>query len=141
MPDQKHRSDASADTGGALVDQPHADLHADAVTGSAREEGTVGVIEGATRVRVVLAGEIDIDLERELRGAFRAVEATGKGIEVDAHHVTFIDSSGVSLLADLATRANPPVRVLRAPPSMKFLLSVTRIDEIVELLDTDPGLA
>ncbi|MEK8226196.1 STAS domain-containing protein [Oerskovia sp. M15] len=42
-------------------------------------------------------------------------EATGLPVEIDAHHVTFMDSSGVAFLARLATRGPHRVRVLRAP--------------------------
>jgi anti-anti-sigma factor len=133
--EQNNRTESVRDPDGALADV----VTADVVEGAVGEPGAVGVLVGAHRTRLVLTGEVDIELERELRDAIRDAEKTGQPIEIDAHHVTFIDSTGVSFIAELATRATPRVRVLRAPPSMKFLLTVTRLDELVELVDVDPG--
>ncbi len=142
MHEQNNRTDPAGEPDGASVDVADEPIDAsiDEVAGVARDPGDVGVIVGSQRVRIVLAGEIDIDLEHDLRDAIGAAEGTGLPIEIDAHHVTFMDSSGVSFLAELASRASTPVRVLRAPPSMKFLLTVTRLDELVELVDVDSGL-
>ncbi|WP_284293179.1 STAS domain-containing protein [Luteimicrobium album] len=117
MHEQNNRTDPAGEPDGTSVDVADelADASIDEVAGAERDPGDVGVIVGSQRVRIVLAGEIDIDLEHDLRDAIGDAEGTGLPIEIDAHHVTFIDSSGVSFLAELASRANPPVRVLRAP--------------------------
>ena len=52
--------------------------------------------------------------------------------------MTFIDSSGVAFLARLATRVQGPVRVLNAPESVRFLLQVTRMHELLEVVDDEP---
>jgi anti-anti-sigma factor len=132
--EQSNRTEDAAGTEGALTDAV-----TDVVTGAIGEPGAVGVLVGERRTRLVLSGEVDIELERELRDAIRDAEKTGKPLEIDAHHVTFIDSTGVSFIAELATRADPRVRILRAPPSMKFLLTVTRLDDLVDIIDIDPG--
>jgi len=99
------------------------------------DPGSVHLIVGPTHVRMVLSGEVDADLATELAEATDEAVATGLPIEVDAHHITFMDSSGVAFLAKLAARMPGRVRVLRAPPTVKFLLEVTRIGELVEIVD------
>lgn len=90
------------------------------------------------RTRIVLSGEIDADLAADLAEATSAAEAAGLPIDIDAQHVTFMDSSGIAFLARVATRVQQPVRVLRAPESVRFLLQVTRIHELLEVV---PGIA
>ncbi len=113
---------------------------------AARDDGaelgdpaSVHVIVGSTRARVVLSGEIDADIGTELGEAIAHAEKSGLPVEIDAHHVTFMDSSGVAFLARLASRSPNKVRVLRAPPTVRFLLEVTRIGELLEIVDDDPG--
>ncbi len=103
------------------------------------DPASVHVIVGATRARVVLSGEIDADIGPELGEAVAHAEKSGLPVEIDAHHVTFMDSSGVAFLARLASRSPEKVRVLRAPPTVRFLLEVTRIGELLEIVDEDPG--
>jgi anti-sigma B factor antagonist len=117
-------------------------------TGSAAEPATpqigdpasIHVIVGSSRARVVLSGEIDADVSADLGEAISDAEASGLPVEIDAHHVTFMDSSGVAFLARLASRSPHKVRVLRAPPTVRFLLDVTRIGELLEIVDDDPGV-
>lgn len=99
------------------------------------DPASVHLIVGATRARIVLSGEIDADIGAELSEATAEAEATGLPVEIDAHHITFMDSSGVAFLARLATRMPQKVRILRAPPTVKFLLEVTRIGELLEIVD------
>lgn len=107
----------------------------DPVDGAARAPSSAALEVADGRARIVLVGEIDVDLQSELHDTIARAEATKLPIDVDAHQVTFIDSSGMSFLADIASRHTPPVRVLRAPPSVQFLLTVTRLDELVEVVD------
>ena len=103
------------------------------------EPGTLHVLVGANRTRIVLSGEIDANLAPEFSDAMADAQEIGLPVEVDAHHVTFMDSSGVAFLARLAAQAPQKVRVLRAPQTMRFLLEVTRVGELIEILDEDPG--
>jgi len=103
------------------------------------EPGTLHVLVGARRTRIVLSGEIDANLAQEFSDAMADAQEIALPVEVDAHHVTFMDSSGVAFLARLAAQAPQKVRVLRAPQTMRFLLDVTRVGELVEILDEDPG--
>ncbi|NNH53918.1 STAS domain-containing protein [Promicromonospora citrea] len=97
------------------------------------------VIVGKSRARIVLSGEIDADIGGDLHEATAAAEESRLPVEIDAHHVTFMDSSGVAFLARLASRSPHRVRVLRAPPTVRFLLEVTRIGDLLDIVDEDPG--
>jgi anti-sigma B factor antagonist len=103
------------------------------------EPASVHVIVEHDRTRIVLSGEVDADLAADLREATADAEATGLPIEVDTHHVTFMDSSGIAFLARLATRSTDRVKVIRAPETVRFLLEVTRIGELLDVVDGDPG--
>lgn len=105
--------------------------------GRGSEPGSVHVIMDADRTRIVLSGEVDADLGPDLIDATADAEAAGLPIEVDTHHVTFMDSSGVAFLARLATRSRQPVRIIRVPPTVRFLLEVTRIGELLEIADDE----
>jgi len=104
---------------------------------TAGEPGAVQVIVGADRTRIVLSGEVDADLGPELQEATAEAEQRELPIEVDAHHVTFMDSSGVAFLARLSIRSEHRVRLLRVPPTVRFLLEVTRIGELLDVVDDD----
>ena len=101
------------------------------------EPGAVQVILGADHARVILSGDVDSELADELTEAAAEAEAHHLPIEVDARHVTFMDSAGVAFLARLAARSEHRVRVLRVPPTVRFLLEVTRIGELVDLAADD----
>lgn len=98
------------------------------------EPGSVHVITGLDHIRIILAGEVDADLTADLQEATTTVERSGLPVEVDAHHVTFMDSSGVAFLARLATRSAYRVRLLNVPPTVQFLLDVTRIGELLDVV-------
>jgi anti-sigma B factor antagonist len=115
----------------------------DSPASSAPEPPSVHVIVLSDRTRIVLSGEIDADLGSDLREAMRDAEGAGLPIEVDAQHVTFMDSSGIAFLARLASRSNDRVRVLHAPDAVRFPLEVTKIGELLDLVedtqDAGPG--
>lgn len=102
------------------------------------EPGSVHVILSPDRTTIVLSGEVDADLGADLAQATTDAEQAGVPIEVDAHHVTFMDSSGVAFLARLATRTPHRVRLLHVPPTVQFLLEVTRIGELLDVVDDAP---
>lgn len=110
-------------------------LDADAVPDVPAEPASVHVIVMRDRTRIVVSGEVDADLAGDLQEATSDAEATGLPIEVDAQHVTFMDSSGIAFLARLASRSTERVRVLHAPDTVRFLLEVTRIGELLDLVD------
>jgi len=104
---------------------------------TAPEPASVHVIVLADRTRIVVSGEIDADLAAELQEAAGDAEATGLPIEVDAQHVTFMDSSGIAFLARVAARSAERVRVLHAPDTLRFLLQITRIGDLLDLVDDE----
>ena len=48
-----------------------------------------------------------------------------------------MDSSGVAFLARLSIRSQHRVRLLRVPPTVRFLLEVTRIGELLDVVEGD----
>jgi anti-sigma B factor antagonist len=102
------------------------------------EPASVHVIVQDERTRIVLSGEVDADLAADLAEATAAAEANGLPIDIDAQHVTFMDSSGIAFLARIASRSSRPVRILHAPETVRFLLEVTRIGELLEAVDDEP---
>ena len=103
----------------------------------ASEPSSVHVMAIGDRTRIVVSGEVDADLAPDLQDAASDAEAAGLPIEVDAQHVTFMDSSGIAFLARLASRSSSRVRVLHAPDPVRFLLEVTRIGELLDLVDAE----
>ena len=103
------------------------------------DPGSVHVLVGSARTRIVLSGDIDADLSSDLLEAAAEAERAGLPIDVDGQHVTFMDSSGVAFLARLSTRSPERVRAIRMPPTVRFLLEVTRIGQLLDIVDEDPG--
>lgn len=119
----------------APVEAPVDMLDVEGVADAPPEPASVHVIVMNDRTRIVVSGEVDADLSGDLQEATSDAEATGLPIEVDAQHVTFMDSSGIAFLARLASRSAERVRVLHAPDTVRFLLEVTRIGELLDLVD------
>jgi anti-sigma B factor antagonist len=103
------------------------------------ETGSVHVMVSRERTRLVLSGEVDATLASDLTEAVTEAERVGLPVEIDARHVTFMDSSGVSMLARLAHRTPGRLTLIQPPDVVRFLLEVTRIGEVVDVLDADPG--
>lgn len=97
--------------------------------------GTVTVQTLASRTRIILVGEIDVNLAVDLAEAVTAAEVAGAPTDVDASAVTFMDSSGIALLARLATRTPERLRLISPPDVVTFLLDVTRIGEMVDVVE------
>jgi anti-sigma B factor antagonist len=101
--------------------------------------GSVTVRTSSTRSRLVLSGEIDMSLAEELSAAVDIVLARGLPVDVDVRHVTFLDSSGLSKIVRLATSAVTRTRLIEPPSFVVFLLEVTRMDEVLDVVEKDPG--
>jgi len=86
-----------------------------------------------------MTGEIDAELGPELLEAATEAEDAGQPVEVDAQHVSFMDSTGVAFLAKLASRSAEPLVLIRPPDVVRFLVDVTNINQIIKIVDTDPG--
>lgn len=103
------------------------------------DAGSVHTMLSEQRTRIILQGEIDVALSSELTDALHEAEEAGVPVDVDARHVTFMDSSGVSLLARLVSHTPGRLRIIRPPEVVRFLLEVTRIGEAVDVVEHDPG--
>ena len=90
--------------------------------------GTVHVVATAEAVEVTLTGEIDADLGESLDAAVRAVHSFGLPVRIDATEVTFMDSTGVRLIA--RCYANGPLTVT-ASPTVRFLLEILAMDDVL----------
>ncbi len=103
------------------------------------DAGTASVMVAQGRTRLVLSGEIDVALTSELTEAVAEAEASRNPVEIDARHVTFMDSSGVALLARLAHRTPKPLTMIKPPDVVRFLLDITRLGDVVTIVEEDPG--
>ena len=97
--------------------------------------GSVHTLLEADRTRLVLSGEIDVAVTEELTEAVTEAESAGFPVDVDARHVTFMDSSGIALLARLATRTPGRLTLIQPPDVVRFLLDVTRIGDLVDVVN------
>ncbi len=133
--------DVNSTTPGGLAGVPGGSTSDGSTASVTGEPGAVHVILGDTSTRIVLSGEVDADLGPDLQQASADAEQAGLPIEVDTHHVTFMDSSGVAFLARLAIRSQHRIRLLRVPPTVQFLLEVTRIGELLDVEDEQGAVA
>jgi anti-anti-sigma factor len=90
--------------------------------------GTVHVLATAEAVHVTLAGEIDADLCDELDAAARAVQEHGLPVRIDARQVSFMDSTGLRLVA--RCYAAGPLTVT-ASPTVRFLLEIMALEDVL----------
>lgn|GEM_PF-2461877 len=102
--------------------------------------GSVHVLFGGYKTRIVLEGEIDADLGPELVDAAGEADKAQLPIDVETSNVTFMDSSGVAFLARLAARSSQPVTVVSPPEVVEFLLNLTKIGDMLEITHDDPGV-
>lgn len=115
------------------------DTHA-GPSGRVVEPGSVHVLLGSRKTRVVLAGEIDAALGEDLLDASADAEEAQRPVEVDAARVTFMDSTGIAFLARLASRSPDQLVLIRPPAVVRFLIDVTSIHQVLSVVDEDPGV-
>jgi anti-anti-sigma factor len=106
------------------------------------DPGSVHVLYEPRATRVVLTGEIDAELGPDLLEAAEDALTSGRPLQVDAHHVTFMDSTGLAFLARLASRSKGRrVTLIRPPAVVKFLIETTNIIQLLDVVDEEPGLS
>lgn len=93
---------------------------------------------GDDLTRVVLSGEVDAESERLLAQVGDDVVSRGLPITVDCSGVTFMDSTGVSFLALMASRAPSPVTLVDPPDIVRFLVDTTGIGPMVRIEPETP---
>jgi anti-anti-sigma factor len=93
------------------------------------------------QTRVILAGELDIASSEELEKQLAATETDSPAtLVLDLRRVEFIDSTGLRALIAADERARSEDRrlvVVRGPGAVERLLTVTQLDQRLELVD-DP---
>lgn len=79
------------------------------------------------------------DIDSTVVGAFREVAISLPPdlelVVLDAKAVSFIDSYAVRVLTDLANKFSGRVVVLNPPPTLKFLLEITTLADLVTIQD------
>jgi anti-anti-sigma factor len=105
----------------------------------AHEVGWVSLLASETQTRLVLAGELDESVTRDLAEAVDLAVRRELPVDIDARNVTFMDSSSVATLTRLAARLPSRPRLIEPPELLRFLLEVTKLDEAMDVLEEDPG--
>ncbi len=81
-------------------------------------------------------GEIDLSVRRTVGEMCADVAERALPVVIDAREVTFIDSTGMSILVRLARDAEAggyPVRLDHAPWMLRELLTITGVDQLLPL--------
>lgn len=94
------------------------------------DAGSVAVERHGDVVRVVLVGEIDVEMKDALFDGLQEAARHGLPVEVHCADVTFIDSTGISGLAWLAQLAAEPPCLVAVPPVMYELLQLTGMHHV-----------
>ncbi|KAE8765465.1 STAS domain-containing protein [Georgenia thermotolerans] len=103
------------------------------------EPGAVALLTSPSRTRLVLSGDADMTLTRELNEAIAEALELGLPVDIDVRNVTFIDSAVLGALGAFARRLTAPPRLIQPPEVVTFVLEITRMGEVLEILDHDPG--
>jgi anti-sigma B factor antagonist len=86
---------------------------------------------------ICLSGDLDMTSVRQVRAVIDAALGTGPGrLILDASDVTYMDSTGVALMAQ-ATRVVQEVQVRNPTPIVRRLLELTGLTEILRITDED----
>lgn len=89
----------------------------------------------ASECVVALEGEIDMSVRAEVTAALRAAALEGSGpVVVDLSAVTFMDSSGLSAIADLVGAVDGRAVHLRGPrPPVLRVLELCGLDQVTTI--------
>jgi anti-anti-sigma factor len=90
--------------------------------------GTVHVSVDVAAVRVLLAGDIDAELDDELDEAVRIVRDNALPVVVDAARVRFMDSAGARFIGRCYAHSSVTVA---ASPQVRLLLQVLAMDDVL----------
>ncbi len=97
--------------------------------------GAIRLSTSSDLVRLILSGELDSTMSRELADAVRAAERHTCPIEVDTLAVSFVDSAVIAVFAAVAYRQPGRLRFINPSESVRFLLDLTQLAEIIEVVD------
>ncbi|WP_251840505.1 STAS domain-containing protein [Oceanitalea stevensii] len=101
--------------------------------------GTVAFHATPDRARLILRGELDMVMKAELLDAVHEAVLHDVPVEVDVRDVTFMDSSVLAALSRLIQASTHRPTFISPPPVVRFLLDVTRIGELVDIVGPDDG--
>ena len=109
--------------------------------GRANDDSSSGIAldEEVDRSLVRVWGEIDLEIRRTAGELCHVVAARGLPVDIDAKHVTFMDSTGMSVLVRLARDGEThgyPVTLHDAPWMLRELLSITGVDQLLTSVET-----
>jgi anti-sigma B factor antagonist len=99
---------------------------------------TIGGLDAAW---LHLAGELDIATTPELQRTLHEPELQARLVALDLRELAFMDSSGVHAIVNASIRARQVGRrlvVLRGPPSVDRMFTLTGSSGDVEIVDVDP---
>lgn len=102
------------------------------------EQASVKVTTVMGRSVVEVSGELDLSTSPALRDAISSVEAEGRGdLIIDFGGVTFLDSSGINVLAGAVKRLGPAsVLIIGCRPNIKRLFELSGLSAVLRLYDT-----
>ena len=98
----------------------------------------IALLEEPDTSVVRLWGEIDLEVRRTAGDLCQAVAERALPLVIDARDVTFMDSTGMSVLVRLARDAEAkgyPVSLHNAPWVLRELLTITGVDRLLPMAD------
>ena len=102
---------------------------------------TVDVVHATSHTLAVLRGELDMSNADEVDRRLRAhLPMDGGRLVVDLDQVTYLDSSGLRLLADLAQE--PSIELLVVAPASgcaRQAIAASRLDQHLDVRDEAPA--
>ena len=99
--------------------------------------GSIEVLLEADRSRVVLRGEVDASMNRQVAGAFMEVARRGLPADIDTGGTTFVDSTLIAAVAHLSRKLPAGVTVVDPTDQVRFLLEISEVDQMVTVTDTE----
>lgn len=103
------------------------------------ESSGMALHEEPGRSLVTVWGEIDLEVRRTVGDLCQTVADRGLPVAIDAQQVTFMDSTGMSILVRLARDGEIrgyPVTLHNAPWMLRELLAITGVDRLLTPVDT-----
>lgn len=85
------------------------------------------------RIRIALEGELDLSNSKTVETPLREAIASGRDVLIDLDLLTFIDSTGISLLVMALREKEGGLSFVRSQsPEVRRLLDLTGLDERME---------
>jgi len=100
--------------------------------------GEVRLVLEVERARLVLRGEVDARLSPRFREVISRLLANPVPVDVETVEVTFVDSAAIAMIAHLARQLPASVRFLAPTPQVRFLLELTQVEDLVEVVVPAP---